>query len=122
MKKLNVMFLAFTFAMISIVSANTDPITKTQNVINKRVKTLLKKPSFKIAKELKAYVTIFLNDDSEMVVLSVDTDNKELESFIRHRLNNKEVGEQVYADTRLFKIPVRFVEGSPISFDQGILL
>ncbi|WP_271765039.1 hypothetical protein [Aquimarina algiphila] len=121
MKKLNVVLLAIAFAITSVASANTNPTTKAQNVINKKVKTLLKKPSFKIAKELTAYVTITINDEGEMVVLSVDTDSEELESFIKHRINYKKVGAQVYADTKLFKLPVRLVEESA-SFDGGILL
>ncbi len=109
MRKLNVLLLAAAFAVSSIASAGTNP-KKTENVLAKEIKTLLKKPSFKIKKELTAYVTLTLNDANEFVVISVDSNSEELENFIKHRLNYKKVGAQLYGDTKFFKVPVRLVK------------
>ncbi len=109
MKKLSVSLLAIAFAVSSVASASTSPV-KTENVLNKEIKTLLKKPSFKIKKELTAQVTFTLNDKQEIVVLSVDSDSEVLESYIKDRLNYRKVNAQSDSEVKLFKIPVRLVE------------
>ncbi|MEW7280830.1 hypothetical protein ABW636_19745 [Aquimarina sp. 2201CG1-2-11] len=109
MKKLNVLLLAVAFAVGSIASAGTNP-TKIENALNKEIKTLLKKPSFKIEKELIAYVTFTLNSKGEIVVLSVDSKSETLDTFIKSRLNYKKVGAQYDFEAKVFRMPVRIVE------------
>ncbi|PKV52258.1 hypothetical protein ATE84_4367 [Aquimarina sp. MAR_2010_214] len=109
MKKLNVLLIVVAFAISSVASANTNP-TKTENALNKEIKALLKKPSFKIKKELTAYVTFALNSKGEIVVLSVDSESEKLEGYIKSRLNYKKIGRQYGSEPRVFKMPLRIVE------------
>ncbi|WP_108868057.1 hypothetical protein [Aquimarina aquimarini] len=110
MRKLSVLFLAVAFAVSSVASANTEPSKKVEENLNKEVSTLLKKPSFKIKKELKAYVTFTVNDLGEIVVLSVDSKSVVLKDFIKYRLNYRKVGTQFNLKAKTFKMPVRIVE------------
>jgi len=110
MKKLNVMLLAAVFAISSIASANTgkEP-KKSETNFTKEVKTLLKKPSFKVENEIEARVTFTLNDEGEIVVLSVDSESDTVENFIKGRLNYQKVESKLDEDVKFFTMPVRVV-------------
>jgi len=109
MKKLSVLLLAVAFGVSSVASASVNPNTVEEEV-REEVQLSLKKPSFKIEKELKADVTLMLNQENEMIVVSVDSDDKQLESFIKSRLNYKKIDLSIKKSGNFFKIPVRIVE------------
>jgi hypothetical protein len=48
---------------------------------------MLKSPSFEVTEKLTAQVSLFVNSENELVVLSVDTHNEELENYVKARLN-----------------------------------
>lgn len=56
---------------------------------------------------LTAQVRFTLNNEGEIVVLSVDTENKRLESFVKGRLNYKKVSVQNASEGTMFTIPIR---------------
>jgi len=85
-------------------------VSYTEEEVREEVQLSLKKPSFKIEKELTANVTLMLNQENEMIVISVDSDDKQLESFIKSRLNYKKIDLSIKKSGNLFKIPVRIVE------------
>ncbi len=113
MKKLNLMLLAVALTIANFASAmgSTQP-TKLEMHLTKEVGLLLKKPSFRITKgkELKAMVTITLNENKEIVVLSVDSESEMVERFIKSRLNYQKIKSKLQSTTiKYFKIPVRVV-------------
>lgn len=112
MKKLNVMLLAVAFAISSFANANTEPKNTTTTELSKEIKQLLKKPSFKIDAQEMAYVTFTLNEDKEIVVLSVDSESKAVENFIKSRLNYQKVNSTLGKDIKFYKLPVKVVEES----------
>ncbi|MDY8134039.1 hypothetical protein [Aquimarina sp. 2201CG5-10] len=109
MKKLNVMLLAVAFAISSIATASTEPTKKTDNDLAKEIKQLLKKPEFEVKSQEMAYVTFTLNEDKEIVVLSVDSESDVVDSFIKSRLNYQKVGAKLDSDIKYYKVPVRLV-------------
>ncbi len=66
----------------------------------------MKNPSFQFNKEVKAIVAVFINQNDEMVVLSVDTDSKSLENYIKRRLNYKKLSKEAIGYRKSFKIPI----------------
>jgi len=54
-----------------------------------------------------AQVLFILNDDKEIVVLSVNTDKEYLESFIKSRLNYKVVDLNDYEEGKKYTVSVR---------------
>ncbi|MCP4975804.1 MAG: hypothetical protein GY931_06545 [Maribacter sp.] len=56
---------------------------------------------------LTAQVRFTLNNQGEIVVLSVDTDNKKLESFVKGRLNYKKVEVAGAKEGKMFTIPIK---------------
>ena len=49
---------------------------------------------------------------SEIVVLSVDTQNKAFEGFIKSRLNYKKISKEAIGDLTKFKIPVTITKNN----------
>jgi len=109
MKKLNVILLALAFVVSSFSYANNAPKTVT-NDLTKEIKTLLKKTTFNVEKESTAFVTFTLNANKEIVVLTVDSENKSVERFIKSRLNYQKVVSSLDENVKFYKIPVRVVE------------
>ncbi|WP_298501494.1 hypothetical protein [uncultured Maribacter sp.] len=54
-----------------------------------------------------AQVRFTINKNREIVVLSVDTNNSNIESFVKGRLNYKKVALAQYVEGRLYIVPVR---------------
>jgi|TARA_R100000479_G_scaffold51000_3_gene24187 hypothetical protein len=91
MKKIKVLFLALlvtaTFTSIAAVTNINEP----SKVAVKEIFRLLSNPSFLIEKDTFATVKFVVNENHELVVLSVKTEREEIESYIKKRLNYKTV-------------------------------
>jgi hypothetical protein len=59
--------------------------------------------------ELTAQVRFTLNNQREIVVLSVDTETPVLEGFVKQRLNYKKVELETFNEGKVYTIPVRIV-------------
>ncbi len=110
MKKLNVILLVVVFAISSFAKAETEPIKKREHNLANEIKELLKQPSFLVNNELMAYVTFTVNKEKEIVVLSVDSDCKMVENYIKTRLNYQKVNIKLNSNIKKYKMPVRIVE------------
>ncbi|WP_299362531.1 hypothetical protein [Winogradskyella sp.] len=111
MKKLKMLVLVAAIMFTGAISANTNPIKEAEpNSITETVGKLLKNPEFQLKKDTDALVQIAINQDNEMVVLSVDTENKAVESYIKSRLNYKKVSEDAVGFNKSFKIPVKMLK------------
>ncbi len=107
--KMLVLVVAITFS--SVLSASTDPIENAEPAsITETVGDLLKNPDIQFKKEVNAMVEIFINQNDEMVVLSVDTDIKSVENYIKSRLNYKKLSKEVIGNSKKFKIPIKIIQ------------
>lgn len=107
--KMLVLVVAITFS--SVLSASTNPNEKAEPAsISKTVGELLRNPGFQLNENVNAMVKIFINQNNEIVVLSVATDNKAVESFIKSRLNYKKLSKKAIGYSKSFKIPVKMVK------------
>jgi len=106
MKTIKSIVLVALIAFSSVVSANTEPVKKAEsNRITEEVSELLKNPSFEVEKDLLANVTLTVNKNNELVVLSVDSDSELVASYIKSRLNYSKLSVNV--DEQTFKVPLR---------------
>ena len=113
MRTLKMLVLVVAIALSSVLSASTNPIDKAEPVsITETVGELLKNPEFQLNKEVHAMVTVFINENDEMVVLSVDTDSKALENYIKGRLNYKKLSKEAIGSKKSFKIPVKIIKSN----------
>ena len=100
-------------AASSVLSASTNPNENAAPVsINETVKALLKNPEFQLNKEVNVMVTVFINENDEMVVVDVETDTKVVEYYIKGRLNYKKLSKEAIGYRKSFKIPVRITQSN----------
>ena len=120
MKTMKSLLLVAAIAFSSVLSASTGNEKKAETaktseatMITDAVESLLKNPSFIIEEDLTAKVTLTINKDNEIVVLSVDCatsnrcDNNKLESYLKSRLNYNELPSAVVKGQKTFVVPVR---------------
>ena len=86
MKTIKSIALALTLLTGTLVSANTEPVDPTKPV-SIEIGQLLDNPQFEVEEDISAYVSFMLNDENEIVVLNVKTDNEQVERFVKSRLN-----------------------------------
>jgi hypothetical protein len=106
-----VLAIAITFS--SVLFAGTNPIEKAELAsISEPIGELLKSPSFQLKKNVAAMVTIFINQNNEIVMISVDTNNKSVENYIKNLLNYKKLFKEAIGYRKSFKIPVTIVRSN----------
>jgi len=106
MKNLKILLLALVFVSSNLLSASTEP-TKVEptTTISLEIGKLLKNPSFLVDKDLAAEVKVTVNDNNELVVLSVASDHPELDAFIKSRLNYNKLSVKL-SGKKTFVVPV----------------
>ena len=60
-----------------------------------------------IEDELTANVLFTLNEDREIVVLSVTTNSEVIAQFVKSKLNYQKVSLENYREGRMYTVPVR---------------
>jgi len=119
MKTMKSLLLVAAIAFSSVLSASTgtenaeNPKSSEATMITDAVESLLKDPTFIVEDDLMAKVTITINKDNEIVVLSVDCattnrcDNNKLESYLKSRLNYNALPVALSEGQNTFVVPVR---------------
>lgn len=109
MRQLKTLLLAVTLTFSSALMASTTPEDRATEsaAITETIGKLLKNPSFDVDKEITASVTMTLNKNNELVVLSVDSEDKAVVGFIKSRLNYEKLSESFETLTGEFIVPVR---------------
>ena len=113
MKTIKSLLLVAAIAFSSVLIANTNPIetnpatTGETTVITKEVYKLLKNPGFLIDHDILASVKLTINKNNEIVVLSVDSEDETVKSYIKARLNYNQLPEAYTGNVKTFIVPVR---------------
>jgi len=94
MKTIKSLVLVAVFAFSTVVSA-TNPIERERDAkpssIEQTISSLLEKPNFAIDQEITTTVSLIVNDNNEIVVLDVNSEDKQVESYVKLRLNYKKL-------------------------------
>lgn len=111
MKTIKSIVLVAAIAFSSVLSASTNPTTKAEKntdakVITTEVSDLLKNPTFLVDQDMTAFVTITINKNNEIVVLSVDAEDETVEGFIKGRLNYNQLPVALKTGQKTFIVPV----------------
>ena len=109
MRQLKALLLVLALTFSSTLMANTNPEDRATEsaAITAKIGKLLKDPGFLVDGELTANVRMVLNKHNELVVLSVESDNQNLEGFIKNRLNYEKLSESYESIDGEFIVPVR---------------
>jgi hypothetical protein len=109
--KVLMLVVAFTFS--SVLAASTEPAPTTSestSAISTEIGKLLKNPKFLVEGDMVAKVKVVVNEDNELVVLSVTSDSDEFEGFIKGRLNYHELSFKLSTGQKTFVVPVRLTK------------
>lgn len=107
MKTIKALLLVVAIALSSSLYANDKPTKDTSSAISQEIGQLLKNPDFTVENDILANVKVFFNDDNEIVVLTVNSESKDIDSYIKSRLNYKELSNDVNNKNRYYIVPVR---------------
>lgn len=112
MRKFSLFLVAALLLSVVSVSANDPKPKKPANeTLSAQIGDLLDNNAFIVEnRDLTAKVRFTLNEDKEIVVLSIETDDKVLEAFVKNRLNYQKVTLDEYREGRTYTIPVRITE------------
>ncbi|WGK64246.1 hypothetical protein [Croceiramulus getboli] len=109
MKTIKTVLVALAFIATGVLSASTIT-TKAEKptTISEKIGQLLEAPNFEVEKEMTAAVTFVVNDQDEIVVLTIDTDDEFVARYIKSRLNYKKLDASANKGEQ-FTVPVRIV-------------
>ena len=108
MRKLSLVVVAAVLLSTGNVLANDGNSVKPVNSLSSQIFRMLEDNNFsENYSDLTAQVRFTLNAEGEIVVLSVDTDFYEMESFVKNRLNYKKVDLDTVEEGKIYTIPVR---------------
>lgn len=93
----------------SLLANDVDSVNPSKK-LSVQIAQMLSDNSFTIDKvDMTAQVRFTLNNEKEIVVLSVDTPDSLLEGFVKAKLNYKKVDLEKYIEGKVYTIPVRIV-------------
>jgi hypothetical protein len=108
MKKL-LLLLAITVST-SMFANNSRPAEEVKSEIRTEIIKLLGDVNFKIDQNVTASVEFMINNKGEVIVLTVDTDNIDVESFVKYKLNYKSVTNKYIVKGKVYKMPLKLIK------------
>lgn len=107
MRKFSLILVVLALLTSGSIFANEFNSTEPSNDLSTQIGILLDENSFIVEDDLTANVQFTLNDQMEIVVLTVETDNEMLESFVKSRLNYEKVESKEYKVGKTYSVPIR---------------
>ena len=110
MRKLSLVFVAAMLLSVGNVFAKELNTVKPSQSLSAQISQLLSSNNLTQNEvELTAQVRFTLNNEHQIVVLSVATENPVLEEFVKGKLNYQKVVLDTYQEGKMYTIPVRVV-------------
>lgn len=110
MRKFSLVLVAAMLLSSGSLLANDADNVNPSKKLSVQIAQMLRDNSFTIEKvDMTADVRFTLNNEKEIVVLSVDTEDFGLEGFVKAKLNYKKVDLEQYTEGKVYTIPVRIV-------------
>lgn len=109
MKKLAVAFFVFAMSVTTTFATNEDDKRKEEG---KTLRTEIIKliGNYNTDKTVTADVSFMINRQGEIIVLSVNSIDKDLESYVKAVLNYQSVEKVVAKRMKVFKLPLKIVK------------
>lgn len=97
MKTIKSFVVAALLIVATSVTAAENPNSKKATIdkASLEIGQLLKAPLFEVKEDMEAKVTLMVNQENELVVMSVNTTNKQLETFVKSRLNYQKITSEL---------------------------
>lgn len=107
MKKITILLIAFCFSSMLFASS---PVETSSAQIRAQVSKLLKDAPFIIYGEINAQIDFIITKNGEIIVTNVESNNPQVENYVKQRLNYKKVSTERITSTRFFVMPLKIIE------------
>lgn len=109
MKKFKIFTAILALAFLSFSFTEIAP-TETKKELHKQIVKLLGKTTDKLAdKDIIAEVTFTLNDQSEIVIVSVKSENARIDKYVKGKLNYQKVSVKALTTGTMYTVPLTIV-------------
>jgi hypothetical protein len=109
MRKTSLAFFAAALFVVGTLAANPIKDVEPSKNLSTQIHELLKVNTFKVQEDndVTAEVRFTINQEGQIVVLSVETNHELFEGFVKSRLNYKKVELDNAKEGKLYTVPVR---------------
>jgi len=106
----NLAVVIFVFAMsVTTTFANNDDKRK-EEVKNLRTQIVQLLGNYSSAVNVKAEVTFMINKKGEIVIVSVNSESNDVQTFVKNKLNYKRVKNTNAKRMEIYKMPLKIVK------------
>ncbi|MFK5958295.1 MAG: hypothetical protein QM495_05405 [Lutibacter sp.] len=91
MRKFKVLALALVIGTVSLFATNRDNLKEPTKKIRNQIENLLQASIENIEDEMTVNITFTFSSEGEIVVLKVDTKNRDILNYVRENLNYKKI-------------------------------
>ena len=106
MRKFKVLALALVIGTTSLFATNGSDLKEPTKKIRNQIVKLLQSPVLNIENETTVTITFTFSSEGEVVVLNVDSRNREILNYVRENLNYKKI-ENPGERNKLYKMPLK---------------
>ncbi|MEL4454487.1 hypothetical protein [Lutimonas vermicola] len=111
MKYVKLFVLALALFTLNVSASNLNPIKPTDDLRIEIVELI--GSNYMADMEVDQYaaeVLFTVNNNKELIVLSVDTENVQLESYLKRKLNYKKVNHKPTKNGEIYLLPVKMIK------------
>ena len=109
MKTIKTLLLAILITFSSQVSANTERPTNELKSVSQQIGTLLNGSEVIVYDDITVMIKFRINEDNKIIVISNDSNNKEISKFIKKRLNKEVVSIKNTNKDKVYYLPITFL-------------
>lgn len=110
MKKLKLVITAMVLSFVTLTSFATDvKFNDTNTAFRNEIVSLIGSeiPSYLTnGKDMKAKISLMINNKNEVIIVSVDSKSNSIESYIKARLNYQKIDAKGIEKGKIYKIPL----------------
>jgi len=106
MRKLKLVALAMLIGTAGLFAAETTNPDVPKKEIRSQIVKLLKAPNFTVEKSMNVTVTFTFSSEGELVVLNVDSKNRDVLKYVRKNLNYKKIQNPGERD-KIYTMPLK---------------
>ena len=103
---------ALSFATVLPASANNEKEPTVKTELRSKIINLLGQHTYKINKQLTAEVSLMLNNENELVVISIDSEDDNISQYVKSKLNYKKVSIKGLSKGVIYRIPLKMTQSS----------
>lgn len=92
----------------SLSAYNVGDLKIKPNAISQEISALLENPYFEVPNDMSITATLIVNEEGELVVLSVASDDQQVKRYVKSRLNYHKLENKVSVGTT-YTLPIRLV-------------